>query len=105
MSEESAVTDKIFNRQDLVAKVIEKAGLPRGKAVIVVDTVFSAITETLKAGREIRLVGFGSFNVTERKATKGHDPRTGAEIDIPEGKSVKFRAGKGLREAVSPPKA
>ena len=105
MSDESATPEKFFNRQDLVAMVVERANLPRGKAVIVVDTVFSAITDTLKAGREIRLVGFGSFNVMDRKATKGHDPRTGAEIDIPEGKSVKFRAGKGLREAISPPKS
>ena len=105
MSDEPVAPEKIFNRQDLVSMVVEKTRLPRGKAVIVVDTVFSAITDTLKAGREIRLVGFGSFNVMERKATKGHDPRTGAEIDIPEGKSVKFRAGKGLREAIAPPKA
>jgi DNA-binding protein HU-beta len=103
MSEAAEVAERIYKRQDLVEAVIQKAGLPRGKAVIVVDTIFQSITETLKAGKEIRLVGFGSFVVAERKATKGHDPRTGAEIDIPEGRSVRFRPGKGLREAIALP--
>ncbi len=103
MSEDAEPQDRIYKRQDLVTSLVEKTGLPRGKAIIAVDTIFETITETLKAGREIRLVGFGSFIVAERKATKGHDPRTGAEIDIPEGRSVRFRAGKGLREAIALP--
>jgi DNA-binding protein HU-beta len=103
MSDNAETQDRIYKRLDLVESVIQKTGLPRGKAVIVVDTIFESITETLKSGREIRLVGFGSFVVAERKATKGHDPRTGAEIDIPEGRSVRFRPGKGLREAIALP--
>jgi DNA-binding protein HU-beta len=100
MSETSETSDKFFKRHDLVAAVAEKTALPRTKAVSAVDAVFEAIEATLKSGQEVRLVGFGSFTISDRKAGKGRDPRTGAEIDIPSSKSVRFRAGKSLKEAV-----
>ena len=59
-----------------------------------VDAVFSAIETALKAKQEVGLTGFGSFVVAERKATKGRNPRTGAEIDIPASSSVRFKPGK-----------
>jgi len=93
--------ENIFKRHDLVAVVAEKIALPRTKATGAVDAVLEAITSQLKAGQEVRLVGFGAFVVGERKAGKGRDPRTGAEIDIPAAKSVRFRASKALRESVS----
>jgi DNA-binding protein HU-beta len=93
-------SDKFFKRQDLLAAVVEKTGLPRPKAIAVLESVFDTITERLTAGQEVRLMGFGAFVVTERKGGKGRDPRTGAEIDVPDSKSVRFRAGKGLRDAV-----
>jgi DNA-binding protein HU-beta len=101
MSGTSETPDKFFKRHDLVAAVAEKTALPRTKAVSAVDAVFEAIEKTLKAGQEVRLMGFGSFTVTDRKAGKGRDPRTGVEIDIPSSKSVRFRAGKSLKEAVA----
>jgi len=93
--------DKMFKRQDLVAAVSQKTGLPKNKAMEVVEAVFDTISDTLKSGQEIRLIGFGNFAVTERKAGKGRDPRTGEEIDIAESKSVRFKAGKTLRSSVA----
>ena len=100
MSETIETSEKFFKRQDLVAAVAEKTALPRTKAVSAVDAVFEAIEPTLKSGQEVRLMGFGSFTISDRKAGKGRDPRTGEEIDIPSSKSVRFRAGKSLKEAV-----
>jgi DNA-binding protein HU-beta len=97
--------ENIFKRQELVAVVAEKIGVPRTKATGAVDAVLDAITDQLKKGQEVRLVGFGAFVIGQRKAGKGRDPRTGAEIDIPAAKSVRFRASKALRESIggSPP--
>ena len=92
--------DRNFKRQELAASVVEKTGLPRAKATAAIDAVFETITEKLKNAHEVRLLGFGAFVLTERKAGKGRDPRTGAEIDIPQSKSVRFRPGKALKEAV-----
>ncbi len=94
-------SDKVFNRQKLIAAVSEKTGLPRGKSLAAVEAVFEALTHSLKDGMEVRVLGFGAFSVSERKAGKGRDPRTGAEIDVPQSKSVRFRAGKALREMVA----
>ncbi len=93
--------DKVFNRQKLLAAVTEKTGLPRGKAMAALDAVFDALSQSLKDGKEVRMLNFGSFVVSERKAGKGRDPRTGAEIDVPESKSVRFRPSKALREVVA----
>ena len=93
--------DKVFKRAELAGAVADKSGLPRAKATSAVEAVFETLGERLTAGQEVRLVGFGAFVVTERKAGKGRDPRTGAEIDIPPSKSVRFRPGKALRASVS----
>ncbi len=93
--------DNIFKRQELAGVVAEKIGVPRTKAASAVDAVIETIIDQLKAGAEVRLVGFGAFIVGERKAGKGRDPRTGAEIDIPAAKSVRFRASKTLRDTVA----
>ncbi len=95
--------DKFFKSNDLVAAVAEKTGLPRPKAKASVNAVFETLEASLKAGHQVRLVGFGTFLVTDRKAGKGRDPRTGEEIDIPESKSVRFRPGKQLKEAIGLP--
>jgi DNA-binding protein HU-beta len=96
-----SASSKIFNRQALVTAVAEKTGLPRAKALNAVEAVFDSISVSLKAGHEVRVLGFGAFAVSERKAGKGRDPRSGAEIDIAASKSVRFRAGKALRGLVA----
>ena len=63
--------------------------------------MFDAITDSLKKGDEVRLVGFGTFIVARRAASEGRNPRTGEKIKIPASKQPKFQAGKGLKDAVN----
>ena len=90
-----------MNKMDLIAAVAEQTDLPRAKATEVVDAVFGAIEGALKDSKEVRLVGFGTFSNATRKASKGRNPRTGEEIDIPASNSVRFKPGKGLKDAVN----
>ncbi|MFN7710141.1 MAG: HU family DNA-binding protein [Holosporales bacterium] len=90
-----------MNKNDLIAKVAELSGLTKADAAKAVDGVFDAISGALKKNQEVRLVGFGTFLVTERAASEGRNPRTGEKIKIPASKQPKFRAGKTLKEAVA----
>ncbi|MFP4360754.1 MAG: HU family DNA-binding protein [Alphaproteobacteria bacterium] len=90
-----------MNKNDLVAKVAGHSGLSKQDATKAVDSVLECITDALKDGDEVRLVGFGTFAVTEREATTGRNPRTGESIDIPASKSPKFRPGKQLKDALN----
>ncbi|HHG89421.1 MAG TPA: HU family DNA-binding protein [Devosia sp.] len=90
-----------MNKNELIGVVAERADLSKGQAGEAVDAVLDAITSTLKSGGDIRLVGFGTFAVTRRKATKGRNPATGAEIDIPASNQAKFKPGKALKEAIN----
>ena len=85
---------------DLIAAVADQTDLPRAKATEVVDAVFGAIEGALKNKEEVRLVGFGTFATAERKAGTGRNPRTGEEMAIPASTTVRFKAGKGLKDAV-----
>ena len=93
--------DNVVNRQKLLVAVTEKTGLPRSKAMAAMDAVFESVGHSLKEGNEVRVLNFGSFVVSERKAGKGRDPRTGVEINVPESKSVRFRPSKALREILA----
>lgn len=90
-----------MNKNDLVAAVADAAGLTKADAAKAVDAVFDTISGSLKGGTEVRLVGFGTFSVVSRKATTGRNPRTGETINIPASKQPKFKAGKGLKDAVN----
>jgi DNA-binding protein HU-beta len=90
-----------MNKNELIAAVAEKAGMSKSDATTAIEGVFDVITGALKDGDEVRIVGFGTFVVSERKAGKGRNPQTGEEIDIPASKAPKFRAGKQLKEAVN----
>ena len=90
-----------MNKNDLSAAVAEKADLTKAQAAAAVDAVFDAITASLKGGDEVRLVGFGTFAAVARKASKGRNPATGAEIDIPASTQPKFKPGKGLKDALN----
>ncbi len=90
-----------MNKNDLIAAVAEETDISKAKATEVVDAVFGAIEKTLKQKAEVRLVGFGTFVTAEREASKGRNPRTGEEIDIPASTSVRFKAGKTLKDAVN----
>ena len=84
----------------MIASVAEAADISKADAGKAVDAVFDAISGALASGGDVRLVGFGTFSVAQRAATKGRNPRTGEEIDIPASKQPKFKAGKGLKDAV-----
>ncbi len=90
-----------MNKNDLVAAVADDAGLSKADAAKAVDSVFDQITGSLKSGEEVRLVGFGTFTVTRRAASTGRNPRTGEAIQIKASNQPKFKAGKGLKDAVN----
>ncbi|RFC66351.1 HU family DNA-binding protein [Fulvimarina endophytica] len=90
-----------MNKNELVSAVSEKADLSKQQATAAVDAVFATIEETLADGGDIRLVGFGTFAVTHRNASKGRNPSTGAEVDIPARNVPKFTPGKGLKDSVN----
>ena len=89
-----------MNKNDLVSAVSDEAGLSRADAGRAVDAVFSCITQALKGGDEVRLVGFGTFLVADRAASTGRNPRTGETINIPASKQPKFKAGKSLKDSL-----
>lgn len=90
-----------MNKQDLVSKVAASADMSKQKAASAVDAVIEAIKGSLETGEDVRLVGFGTFSVSDRAATTGRNPRTGEPIKIPASKQPKFKAGKELKEAVN----
>ena len=90
-----------MNKNELVDAVATAADLKKSEATLAVDAVFEAITGALKKGEEVRLVGFGTFAVSQRAASEGRNPRTGDKIQIKASKQPKFKAGKGLKDAVN----
>ena len=90
-----------MNKSELVAAVAEKAGVAAKDAEAAVGAVFETIQATMAKGDDVRLVGFGTFAVSHRAASKGRNPSTGAEVDIPARNVAKFSAGKGLKDAVN----
>jgi DNA-binding protein HU-beta len=90
-----------MNKQDLISAVAESSGLSKSDASKAVEGVFDAITGSLKKGDEVRLVGFGTFSVSQRKASTGRNPRTGETMTIKASAQPKFKAGKGLKDAVN----
>ena len=89
-----------MNKQELIGHVADRAGLSRSDASRAVETMLEVITSTLKRGDEVRLVGFGNFSVTRRKASTGRNPRTGEPMQIAASSQPKFRPGKVLKDAV-----
>lgn len=89
------------NKNDLVAAVADDAGISKADAAKAVDSVLDSVTSALKKGDDVRLVGFGTFSVANRAASEGRNPRTGEKINIPASKQPKFKAGKGLKDALN----
>ena len=90
-----------MNKNELVASVAGATGMSKTDAANAVDGVFDAITSALAGGGEVRLVGFGTFSVSHRKATQGRNPRTGETIQIKASNQPKFKAGKALKDSVN----
>ena len=90
-----------MNKTELIAAVAQSAGLTQKSAKDAVEAVMDAISEELKAGGKVQLVGFGTFEVSERAAREGRNPATGETITIAAAKNVKFKAGKALKDSLN----
>lgn len=90
-----------MNKNELIEVVAKAISGTKADAARAIDATFEAISRQLKKGGQVRLVNFGTFLVTKRKATNGRNPRTGQPIKIPASKQPKFRAGKVLKDSVN----
>ena len=90
-----------MNKTELIATVAEKAELSKKDAEKAVNAVFEGITESLKAGDKVALVGFGTFDVKDRAERMAKNPRTGDVVEVPATRVPGFKAGKGLKDAVA----
>ena len=88
-----------MNKAELVAQVAKESELSKDAAEKAVDALFKNIERALSEEDTVRIVGFGNFQVAQRKASVGRNPRTGEAVQIPASKVPKFRAGKALKEA------
>ncbi|MEY4516814.1 MAG: hypothetical protein RL180_1160 [Pseudomonadota bacterium] len=90
-----------MNKSELIDAIASKGDLSKAQAGQALDAMISAVGEALKAGDSVTLVGFGTFSVKERAARSGRNPKTGETIQIAASKVPGFKAGKGLKDAVS----
>lgn len=93
--------DEKVNKSQLIDTIAENADLSKASAGRALDALIDAISDTLKDGDQVALVGFGTFSVRDRSARTGRNPQTGAEINIPAAKVPGFKAGKALKDAVN----
>ena len=90
-----------MNKNELIGSVADHSGLSKADAGKAVEAVFETVTKELSKGGEVRLVGFGTFSTTKRKASTGRNPRTGEKMTIKASTQPKFKAGKGLKDSVN----
>ena len=93
--------EEIMNKTELVAAMADKAGVSKKDAEASLKAFTEVVTEELKKGEKIQLVGFGTFEVSKRSARTGRNPRTGEEMKIKASKAPKFKAGNALKDAVN----
>ncbi|MBQ9764946.1 MAG: HU family DNA-binding protein [Lachnospiraceae bacterium] len=90
-----------MNKTELINAIAEKAELSKKDADKALKAFVDVVTEELKKGEKIQLVGFGTFEVSERAAREGRNPQTGATMKIAASKAPKFKAGKALKDAIN----
>lgn len=90
-----------MTKPELAAAIAEKSGLTKKDSEAAVNAFTEVVTEELKKGEKIQLVGFGTFEVSERAERQGRNPHTGEEITIPASKMPKFKAGKALKDSLN----
>jgi len=90
-----------MNKTELVNAIAEKADLTKKASEVALNSIVDSIKGALEKGYKVQLVGFGTFEVRQRAARKGHNPQTGEEIKISASKSPAFKAGKALKEVVN----
>jgi DNA-binding protein HU-beta len=89
-----------MNKEMMIEKIADDAGINKAQATKALNSLFDSITGSLKDGNKVTFVGFGTFQVSERKARDGRNPRTGETIHIPAGKVPRFKAGKAFKDAI-----
>jgi len=89
------------NKSELIDAVAEGADISKAAAARAVDAMMGAVSDSLKKGDQVNLIGFGTFLIRERAARTGRNPRTGETINIPASKVPSFKAGKALKDAVN----
>lgn len=90
-----------MNKSEFTAKIAEKAGITKAAAEKAVNAFTDTVTEALKEGDKVQLVGFGTFETGVRSARDGINPATKEKIHIPESKTPKFKAGKALKDSIN----
>ena len=93
--------NQTMNKDTLISSVSEISGLSKTDSTKALESILQSIQIGLKNSMEVRITGFGTFGITERKATEGRNPRTGKTIKIAASKHPKFKAGKILKEAIA----
>ena len=90
-----------MNKQELIAKIVKDTGLTKVGATGAVESLLDGIKKSLKKGNSVTFVGFGSFQTSMRKARTARNPQTGATVKVPKRRVVRFKSGKGLKDAVN----
>ena len=90
-----------MNKTELVAAMAEQTGLSKKDAEAALKAFTDVVAEELKANGKVQLVGFGTFEVSERAAREGRNPQTGASMTIAASKAPKFKAGKALKDMIN----
>ena len=90
-----------MTKSELIDAIAEKAGLSKADASKALSATLESVTDALKAGEKVALIGFGTFSVSLRAARTGKSPQTGEAIAIPASKAAKFKAGQKLKDAVN----
>ncbi len=90
-----------MNKSELISHIAEHADLKKTEATRALEAFLNGVSVTLEKGGKVSIIGFGTFEVRHRKATKGRNPQTGADINIKASNLPKFKAGKSLKEAVN----
>lgn len=89
-----------MNKNEFVAAIAEKSGLTKKDAEAALNAYTEVVTDALKAGDSVQLIGFGTFEVRERAARQGRNPHTGENIEIAAAKVPAFKPGKALKDAI-----
>ena len=90
-----------MTKSELIYAIAEKAGLSKADTSKALAATLESVTEALKTGDKVALIGFGTFSVSQRAARTGKNPQTGEAIAIPASKAAKFKAGQQLKDAVN----
>jgi DNA-binding protein HU-beta len=90
-----------MNKAELIGATAEKSGLSKKDSEKAINALIEAITESMKKGEKVQLVGFGVFEVKDRPARTGRNPRTKEQIEIPASKLPQFKAGKALKDSIA----